>query len=214
MKKFNLIFFPAVCLLLSCNENSKTGSLNQKNTKDSINQDIIKTSSVKKIHIDTIYSTPKDSVLASTSKPTKETADTAKLLKISISKVAAISDAPLMSVLDNDVQFAYVNELWAWNDHSNCKRIALCFTYIGNFEITFSNGKVGFNKIVQRVTTSAHDCIQNAKNALLGQDNDGKNPDRALAVAWIMASQIHNKAVYEWYRTHGDATLKALALIR
>lgn len=50
---------------------------------------------------------------------------------------------------------------------------------------------MGFDRFVQRLTTSAHDYINNAKKALRGPNGDGNNPDHRLAVTWVMASQIH-----------------------
>ena len=127
---------------------------------------------------------------------------------------SSIEDFPAeLSINSDDVSTAYVGVLWAWNDNSPCSQILLCATYIGNFEITFGNGGLGFTGVVQRITTSAHDCIKNAKDALMGQNKDGVNPDRGLAVAWVMASQIHNKPYYEWLKTHGDAVVAALGMI-
>lgn len=111
---------------------------------------------------------------------------------------------------ESDIQNAYVNELWAWNDHGPCTRVLLCATYFDSFgvNITFSDGSVVPFAHVQRLTTSAHDCIQNAKNALSAQP-----PNRGLAVEWVMASQIHNKPLMDWMRTHPDAVVAALARI-
>lgn len=129
-------------------------------------------------------------------------------------KYDSIADIfPNMSIAEDDVQVAYQGIIWAWNNHGPCTRFVLCATYIGNFEITFGDGKIGFSKLVQRLTTSAHNCIQNAKNALLGDNHNGINPDRGLAVAWVMASQIHNKPYYEWLKEHGDAVIKALSMV-
>jgi hypothetical protein len=136
-----------------------------------------------------------------------------KTLNSALFKLQA-TDFPAELALDSgDVETAYANIIWAWNDHGPCTRFILCATYIGNFEITFSNGSIGFNQVVQRLTTSAHDCIQKAKDALLGPNGDGNNPNFALAVTWVMASQIHNKPVYEWLRTHGDAVIAALGMV-
>ena len=110
-----------------------------------------------------------------------------------------------------DVQKALVNEKWAWNDHGPCTWVVLCATYFDNFgvNIDFSDGSVVPFAHVQRLTTSAHDCIQNAKNALTQSP-----PDRGLAVEWVMASQIHNKPLMDWMRTHPDAVVAALAQVR
>lgn len=109
-----------------------------------------------------------------------------------------------------DVHNALVNEQWAWNDHGPCTRFLLCATYFDSFgvNITFSDGSIVPFAHVQRLTTSAHDCVQNAKNALAQSP-----PNRGLAVEWVMASQIHNKPLMEWMRTHPDAVVAALAQI-
>jgi len=81
----------------------------------------------------------------------------------------------------------------------------LCATYFDHFglNLKFENGSVVPFAHVQRLTTSAHDCIQNAKNALT-------NGDRGLAVEWVIASQIHNKELMNWYAAHPDAVIAAL----
>ncbi|RZM20465.1 MAG: hypothetical protein EOO88_36125 [Pedobacter sp.] len=124
-----------------------------------------------------------------------------------------LGESELFSIAasDDEVAFAHIN--WAWQNTGPCTRFILCATYIGNFEIVFSNGSIGFSRIVQRLTTSARDCIKNAKKAMLGRNGDGVNPDRDLAVAWVMASQIHNRPVYDWLRLHGDNVIRALAMI-
>jgi len=111
------------------------------------------------------------------------------------------------SPADADVQNAYNNELWAWNDHGPCSQFKICAKYFDSFgaNITFGDGSVVPFAHVQRLTTSAHDCIQNAKNNQLA--------NRALAVEWVMASQIHNKPLMEWMRTHPDAVVAALGKI-
>jgi len=119
-----------------------------------------------------------------------------------------------------DIQNAYKNELWAWNDHGRCSRLLLCATYFDAWgaNITFSDGSIVPFAHVQRLTTSAHDCIQNAKNALRGKPpagngDQGEPPNKGLAVQWVMASQIHNPPLKEWMRTHPDAVIAALNMI-
>ena len=110
------------------------------------------------------------------------------------------------SLASDDVETARINILWAWNDHGPCTRFWLCFTYIDSVGIKFDNGDFGPIVNIQRLTTSAHDCIQKAK------DEKGKN-HRAMAVQWVMASQIHNKPLYDWLKGHGDAVIAALDLV-
>jgi len=107
-----------------------------------------------------------------------------------------------------DIQKAYQNELWAWNDNGPCSQFLLCATYFDSWgvNLTFSDGSVAPFAHVQRLTTSAHDCIQNAKNALPGQ--------KGLAVEWVMASQIHNPDLLNWMKNHPDAVIAALSQIQ
>lgn len=121
--------------------------------------------------------------------------------------------APAASILSSDLETAYLYVKWAWDDTGPCSQEPLCSTYIGNFEITFNGSMVGFRQVVARLGISAHACIVNAKKSLLGPKKDGYNPNYGLAVAWVMASQIHNKAVSEWIRNHGDATIRALSMV-
>lgn len=102
---------------------------------------------------------------------------------------------------DTDVALGHIN--WAWGDHGPCTKFLLCATYIDHAGISFSDGNLGAFVKIQRLTTSAHDCIQNAKNAL-------RDSNKALAVEWVMASQIHNRPVYDWLKGHGDAVVSAL----
>ena len=106
-----------------------------------------------------------------------------------------------------DIQNAYGNEMWAWKDNGPCSQFKLCAKYFDSFgvNITFGDGSVSPFAHVQRLTTSAHDCIQKAK--------DNRLKDKGLAVEWVMASQIHNKPLMEWMRTHPDAVIAALARI-
>ncbi|HEY5176982.1 MAG TPA: hypothetical protein VII95_15605 [Terriglobales bacterium] len=108
---------------------------------------------------------------------------------------------------DADVQTAYANESWAWKDNGPCTKFVLCATYFDSFgvNIAFGDGSVMPFAHVQRMTTSGHNCIQNAK--------DNRLKDKGLAVEWVMASQIHNKPLMEWMRTHPDAVIAALARI-
>jgi len=108
-----------------------------------------------------------------------------------------------LSVHASDDDEALKHVVWAWNDSGPCKRTALCATYINHVGISFKDGDLGIAVKIQRLTTSAHDCIANAKEAK-------RKGNRALAVEWVMASQIHNEPVKRWLRDHGDAVLAAL----
>ena len=108
---------------------------------------------------------------------------------------------------DSDVDEAYKHIKWAWDNHGPCTRLFLCLTYINEVGITFSSPG-GFGPFAQiwRGNTSAHDCIQNAKDHLAAGH-------RGIAVEWVMASQIHNPPVKDWLRTHPDAVVEALGRI-
>jgi hypothetical protein len=93
--------------------------------------------------------------------------------------------------------------VWAWNNHGPCTQAVLCATYVDHFGITFKDGSFGAFIKVQRLTTSAHDCIVQAKKAKA-------EGNRGLAVEWVMASQIHNRGAYVWLRDHADAVITAL----
>lgn len=112
------------------------------------------------------------------------------------------------AIQQSDDEIAWTGVAWAWGNDGPCTQTWMCMTHVGNFEISFSDGNFGFGKVVHRMGNSAHDCIQNAKDAM-----KPPHPDRGLAVAWVMASQIHNKPYYEWLRLHGDAVLNALRRI-
>lgn len=115
-----------------------------------------------------------------------------------------------------DINRAYNDVKWAWDDHGPCTKVVLCATYFDHFgvNITFSDGSVVPFAHVQRLTTSAHDCIQNAKDALF-KATPQKNPaNRGLAVEWVMASQIHNRSEMEWLRTHPDAVIAAVGNVK
>jgi hypothetical protein len=109
-------------------------------------------------------------------------------------------------VLDDDVQNALMHVSWAWGNHGPCTRFFLCLFYIDHVEFRWTDGSVSFGPRIQRLTTSAHDCIQNAKNAV-------QRGEKPLAVEWVMASQIHNPPAWEWLRTHPDAVITALSLV-
>ena len=55
----------------------------------------------------------------------------------------------------------------------------------------------------QRLTASQHDCIVNARDAL-------DRGDKALAVQWVMASQMQEPLDRNWLGDHPDAVIEAL----
>lgn len=104
------------------------------------------------------------------------------------------------------VEHAYSHILWAWNDHGPCTRFWICLTYVNSVGIRWENGEVTPTFAVWRGARSAHECIQNAKDAL-----SAGNP--GLAVEWVMASQVHNPPVKQWLHDHPDAVVAALQRI-
>jgi hypothetical protein len=82
-------------------------------------------------------------------------------------------------------------------------RTLLCATYIDHVGISFKDGDFGVSAKVQRLTTSAHDCIRNAKQEL-------QKGNRGLAVEWVMATQLHNRTAKNWLKDHPDAVVLAL----
>jgi hypothetical protein len=141
------------------------------------------------------------------------------LLRIAFGTLVLFASFSLVAKAQSqpDIDRAFNDEKWAWNDHGPCTKVILCATYFDHFgvNIKFSDGSVVPFAHVQRLTTSAHDCIQNAKKALVKIAGPGEAPaGRALAVEWVMASQIHNKPELEWLRDHPDAVVAALGKIR
>lgn len=107
----------------------------------------------------------------------------------------------------DDVDTAWVNISWAWNDDGPCTNFLLCWTYIDSVGIKFSDGTIGPFANIYRDGKSAHSCIASALDAL-------KSGDRGLAVEWVMASQIHNRPVFDWLKNHPDAVIDALGRLR
>lgn len=110
-----------------------------------------------------------------------------------------------MMLVAGDVEVAREHIDWAWHDNGPCTKLFLCLTYFDSFgaNITFGDGSIAPFVHITRALTSAHDCIKNAKDYL------GKG-DRAMAIQWVMASQIHNEGVRNWLRDHPDAVIAAL----
>jgi hypothetical protein len=93
----------------------------------------------------------------------------------------------------------------SWHDYEKCAHSKICAAYFESFGvgITFGDGEIVPFAHLQRLTTSRHDCIQNARDAL----NRG---DRGLAVQWVMASQMLEPLDRNWLGDHPDAVLEAL----
>jgi len=106
---------------------------------------------------------------------------------------------------DPDGDRAYKDVSWAWGDSGPCTKLTLCLSYFSDWEIkvNLGSGSISVMPRVQRITTSAHECIQNAKNALAAGD-------RVLAVSWVVATQLQNRPEMEWLATHGQAVITAL----
>jgi hypothetical protein len=122
-------------------------------------------------------------------------------------------NAQANSILANDVDTAWLHIRWAWGNNGPCSNFLLCWTYIDSAGIEFSNGHFGPFVKIYRDGKSAHACIQAALDALYPNDPQHVSSDRGLAVEWVMASQIHNRPVFDWLRTHGDAVITALGFI-
>ena len=72
----------------------------------------------------------------------------------------------------------------------------------------FSNGSFSSHVTIYRDGKSAHSCIQSALDAL-----NESPPKPGVAVEWVMASQIHNRPVFDWLKNHPDAVVAALRQI-
>lgn len=105
---------------------------------------------------------------------------------------------------DQDVTDVLEHVQAAWLDYNQCAPAEFCNSYFDSFGVAlmFADGSTQPLAHVRRLDASAHDCIENAKDALA-------SGDRALAVQWVMASQ-HSAAVREWMRQHPDAVLDVL----
>lgn len=109
------------------------------------------------------------------------------------------------SIIASDLETSRLHVNWAWSDDGQCTNVVVCWTYIDGAGIAFSNGRVGPFVQIVRNGKSAHSCIQPALDALNGSPS---NP--GLAVEWVMASQIHNRPVFDWLKAHADAVIAAL----
>ena len=93
----------------------------------------------------------------------------------------------------------------SWHDYEKCAHSKVCSAYFESFGvgITFGDGEIVPFAHLQRLTTSRHDCIQNARDA-------ATRGDRGLAVQWVMASQMLEPLDRNWLGDHPDAVLEAL----
>ncbi len=93
----------------------------------------------------------------------------------------------------------------SWHDYEKCAHSKVCSAYFESFGvgITFGDGEIVPFRHLQRLNTSRHDCIQNARDA-------AARGDRGLAVQWVMASQSLEPLDRNWIGDHPDAVLEAL----
>jgi hypothetical protein len=111
----------------------------------------------------------------------------------------------LTPVPDEDLKKALSEIRSSWRDYEKCSGSTVCNGYFESFGvgITFSDGTLAPFAHVQRLKTSRHDCIMNARDAL-------DRGDRSMAVQWVMASQMREPLERNWLGDHPDAVLAAL----
>jgi hypothetical protein len=114
----------------------------------------------------------------------------------------AASGAPIP---DADLKQALSAIRTAWRDYQRCDRSKVCSAYFDSFGVglSFNDGTIVSFAHVQRRTASKHDCIVNAHDAL-------DRGDRAMAVQWVMASQMLEPLDRNWVGDHPDAVIEAL----
>jgi hypothetical protein len=114
----------------------------------------------------------------------------------------AASSAPIP---DADLKKALSDIRSAWRDYQKCDRSKVCSAYFESFGVglSFNDGTIVSFAHVQRLTASKHDCIVNAHEAL-------DRGDRAMAVQWVMASQMLEPLDRNWVGDHPDAVIEAL----
>jgi hypothetical protein len=107
-------------------------------------------------------------------------------------------------VPDEDLKKALSEIRSSWRDFEKCSG-RVCNDYFDSFGvgITFNDGTLAPFAHVQRLKTSRHDCIMNARDAL-------DRGDRSMAVQWVMASQMREPLERNWLGDHPDAVLAAL----
>jgi hypothetical protein len=120
---------------------------------------------------------------------------------------AANSDAPPAPVSNADIKKAISQIRKASRSYAPCDRPLRCSGSFDSFGValTFNDGTMAAFSHEQRLKQSGHDCIQNARAALL-------RGDRALAVQWVMASRIDDPLTRNWLGDHPDAVLEGLRL--
>lgn len=118
----------------------------------------------------------------------------------------ATSSAPA-SVSNADIKKAISQIRKASRSYVPCDRPLRCSGSFDSFgvAITFNDGTMVAFSHEQRLKQSGHDCILNARAALL-------RGDRALAVQWVMASHIDDPLTRNWLGDHPDAVLEGLRL--
>jgi len=114
----------------------------------------------------------------------------------------AASSAPIP---DADLKKAHSAIRAASHDYEKCARSQVCSAYFESFGVglSFNDGTIVPFAHVQRLTASKHDCIVNAREAL-------DRGDRAMAVQWVMASQMLEPLDRNWVGDHPDAVIEAL----
>ena len=114
----------------------------------------------------------------------------------------AASSAP---VPDADLKKALSEIRASWRNYEKCDRSKVCSAYFESFGVglSFNDGTIVSFAHVQRLTASKHDCIVNAHDAL-------DRGDRAMAVQWVMASQMLEPLDRNWVGDHPDAVIEAL----
>ena len=106
---------------------------------------------------------------------------------------------------DDDLKKALSEIRSSWRDYEKCSGGKVCNDYFESFGvgITFDDGTLAPFAHVQRLKTSRHDCIVNARDAL-------DRGDRSMAVQWVMAAQMREPLERNWLGDHPDAVLAAL----
>ena len=114
----------------------------------------------------------------------------------------AASSAPIS---DADLKKALTEIRAAWRDYEKCDHSKVCSAYFESFGVglSFNDGTIVSFAHVQRLTASKHDCIVNAHDAL-------DRGDRAMAVQWVMASQMLEPLDRNWVGDHPDVVIEAL----
>jgi hypothetical protein len=117
----------------------------------------------------------------------------------------AMTTAPVCAQTAQDIKYATSLLRTAFQQFADCRPLSLCKTYFDSFGVAISlaDGSVLPLSHVQRKNLSAHACILRAQDALSAHD-------RALAVQWVMASQLSSPNERAWVADHPDAILEGL----